>query len=80
MISFDFVTGIQDLQRELSEKVPAHQTSSVPHLLHQALHQEQLLRGEEPDYCQLPHHVCDRCSGYGGSALSDLYFEMLLLC
>ncbi len=60
IINFAFVTGVQDIQRELSEKVPAHQTSSVPHLLHQAIHKEQLLCGEEPNYCQLPHYVCDQ--------------------
>ncbi len=60
IITFAFVTGVQDIQRELSEKVPAHQTSSVPHLLHQAIHKEQLLCGEEPNYCQLPHYVCDQ--------------------
>lgn len=38
-----FVTGVQDLQRKLSEKVPAHQTSPIPHLLHQTIHKEQLL-------------------------------------
>lgn len=59
-----FVTGVQDLQRELSEKVPAHQTSPIPHLLHQTIHKEQLLCREEPHHRQLPHHVCDhRCSG-----------------
>lgn len=50
-------SGIQNLQREFPEKVPAHQAASVPRLLHQKIHQEQLLRGEEPNNCQLPHHV-----------------------
>lgn len=50
-------SGIQNLQREFSQKVPVDQTASVPHLLHQKIHQEQLLCGKEPHHCQLPYHV-----------------------
>lgn len=50
-------SGIQNLQREFSQKVPADQTASIPHLLHQKIHQEQLLCGKEPHNCQFPHHV-----------------------
>ncbi|PKK17276.1 ubiquitin specific peptidase 39, partial [Columba livia] len=48
--------GVQDLQGELPQALPAHQAAALPHLLHQALHQEQLLCGEEPHHRQLPHH------------------------
>ena len=50
-------SGIQNLQREFSQKVPVDQTASLPHLLHQKIHQEQLLCGKEPNDCQLPDHV-----------------------
>ena len=50
-------SGIQNLQRKFSKKVPADQAASVPHLLHQKIHQEQLLCGEKPHNCQLPYHV-----------------------
>lgn len=50
-------SGIQNLQREFSQKVPTDQTASVPRLLHQKIHQEQLLCGKEPHNRQLPYHV-----------------------
>lgn len=77
--TFDvFVTGIQDLQGELSKKVPAHQTSPIPYLLHQAVHKEQLLYRKEPNHRQLPHHVCDlRCSGY---IYMTLFYSSIILC
>lgn len=49
--------GVQNLQREFPQKVPADQTASVPRLLHQKIHQEQLLCRKEPYNCQFPHHV-----------------------
>lgn len=52
-----FRPGIQNLQREFSQKVPADQTASLPRLLHQKIHQEQLFCGKEPHNCQLPYHV-----------------------
>lgn len=54
---FPVIIGIQNLQREFSQKVPVDQTASVPHLLHQKIHQEQLLCGKEPHNCQLPYNV-----------------------
>lgn len=51
--------GIQNLQREFSQKVPVDQTASLPHLLHQKIHQEQLFCGEEPNNRELPDHVSD---------------------
>lgn len=33
-------SGIQNLQRKFSEKVPVDQTAAVPHLLHQKIHKE----------------------------------------
>lgn len=61
-VLFGLRLGIQNLQREFPEKVPAHQTAAVPRLLHQKIHQEQLLCGKEPNYCQFPHHVRTRLS------------------
>lgn len=50
-------SGIQNLQREFPQTVPADQVATLPHLLHQKIHQEQLLCGEKPNNCQLPNHV-----------------------
>ena len=52
------LAGVQNLQGEFSQKVSADQTPSIPRFLHQKIHQEQLLCGEEPDNRQFPHHVC----------------------
>lgn len=52
-----FISGVQNLQGEFSQKVPVDQTSAVPHFLHQKIHQEQLLCGEKSNNCQLPHYV-----------------------
>lgn len=54
---YSHFSGVQNLQGEFPQKVPADQAASVPGLLHQTVHKEQLLCGKEPYDCQLPNHA-----------------------
>ena len=49
--------GVQDLQGQPAQEVRDHAAPSLHHSLHKALHQEHLLRREEPDHRQLSHQV-----------------------
>ena len=62
--------GVQDVQGGDREAVRADPAAALPHPLHQALHQEHLLRREEPHHRQLPDQGDGHDEGCGWVGLS----------